>query len=103
MPAVFLLLDISYTRLISFQEFEKEMLLMHDLNTLLRPPYIFFILGVVSTFAAVVYTCMGKVWVRFNGWVYRAEEPRTFWVQVALLYLGGVWFLGCFLYKIYGI
>ena len=48
---------------------------MSDRFWLLRPPYIFFILGVISISAAVVFTCMGKVWVRFNGWVYRAKEP----------------------------
>ena len=75
---------------------------MLDLDSLLEPPYIFLILGVISTSAAVVFTGMGKVWVRLNGWVYRAKEPKWFWWQVALYYLGGVWFIGYFLYKIYG-
>ena len=43
---------------------------------------------------------MGKVWVRFNGWVYRAQEPRIFWGEVALYYLGGVCFIGYFLSKV---
>jgi len=50
--------------------------------------------------AATVWTCMGKVWVRFNGWVYRANEPRSFWWEVALYYLGGVCFIGYFLSKV---
>jgi len=41
---------------------------------------------------------MGKVWVRFSGWVYRAEKPVTFWWEVALDCLIGVWFIGYFLY-----
>ena len=73
-----------------------------DFKSLLKPPYIFVILGAVSLSVAVVFTCMGKVWVRFNGWVYRAEKPGAFWGEVALYYLGGVWFLGYFLYKVYG-
>lgn len=76
---------------------------MPDLNSLLRPPYIFLILGIVSISAATVFTYTGKVWVRFNGWVYRAKKPGTFWLEVALYYLGGVWFVGYFLYKIYGL
>jgi hypothetical protein len=64
---------------------------------LLRPPYIFLILGVIFISVATIYTYMGKVWVRFNGWVYRAEKPGTFWAEVALYHLGGLWFIGCFL------
>jgi hypothetical protein len=76
------------------------MLLLPDLNSLLKPPFIFLILGIFFTSAAVVYTCMGKVWVRFNGWVYRTEEPRVFWGEVIVYYLGGLLFLGYFLYRI---
>ncbi len=79
------------------------MLLMPDLNSLLRPPYVFLLLGIISISAATVFTCTGKVWVRFNGWVYRAKKPGTFWLEVALYYLGGVWFVGYFFYKIYGL
>ena len=75
-------------------------LLVPDLSTLLRPPYIFLILGVVSISAATVFTCTGKVWVRFNDWVYRANKPGTFWCEVAVYYLGGVWFVGYFLYRV---
>jgi hypothetical protein len=64
----------------------------------IKSPYIFLIVGVVSISAATVWTCMGKVWVRFNGWVYRAKEPGWFWWEVALYYLGGVCFIGYFLY-----
>jgi hypothetical protein len=31
----------------------------------------------------------GKTWVRFGGWVYRADEPKTFWWNVAILFLIG--------------
>jgi hypothetical protein len=66
----------------------------------MRPPYFFLILGITSILAAVVFTCTGKVWVRFNGWVYRAKEPGWFWWDVALYYLVGVWFVGYFLSKV---
>jgi hypothetical protein len=64
----------------------------------IKSPYIFLILGVVSISAAAVFTCMGKVWVRFSGWVHRAKEPGWFWWEVALDYLIGVCFIGYFLY-----
>jgi hypothetical protein len=70
---------------------------------LVKPPHIFLILGILSVCAATVFTCTGKVWARFNGWVYRAKEPGWFWWGVALDYLIGVWFIGYFLYKVYGL
>jgi hypothetical protein len=74
---------------------------MPDLRSLLRPPYIFLILGVISFSGAVVSTCTGKSWGRFGGFVNRAEEPKQFWWLVATYYLIGVWFIGIFLYKVY--
>ena len=73
---------------------------MPDLNSLLGPPYDLLILGVISLSAAVVFTCIGKVWVRLNGWVYRAKEPGWFWWEVALDYVIGLCFIGYFLSKI---
>jgi hypothetical protein len=72
---------------------------MLELNSPLRPPYILFILGVISISAATVFTCTGKVWVRYNGWVYRAKEPRAFWGNVAAYYFVGVCFIGFFLFS----
>ena len=74
--------------------------MMFELSRLLRPPYIFLILGVISIFAAAIFACTGKVWVRFNGWVYRAKEPRSFWGEVAAYLLVGLCFIGYFLFEI---
>jgi hypothetical protein len=74
------------------------MLFMFDLGSLLRAPFIFLILSVLAISAATVFACTGRVWVRFSGWVYRAKEPRVFWVDVIILYLAGVFFMGCFLF-----
>lgn len=73
---------------------------MFETFWLLRPPYIFLLLGVISISAAVLFTGTGKVWVRFNGWVYRAKEPKWFWWEIALDYLIGFCFVGYFLFKI---
>jgi hypothetical protein len=72
--------------------------MMPGLNSLLRAPRIFLILGIASISAAVVFTRKGKAWVRFHGWVYRAKEPRWFWWEIALDYLVGVGFV--FLYLV---
>ena len=61
--------------------------------------YIYLVLGVIAFCAAVVWTCTGKARTRFHGWVYRAEEPTTFWWVVATYYLGGVFFIGIFLLR----
>jgi hypothetical protein len=73
---------------------------MADPFWILRPPYVFLLLGIASICAAVVFTCKRKVWVRFNGWVHRAEEPKWFWWGVLLYYAGGLYFVGYFLLKI---
>jgi len=67
----------------------------------IESPYYFLILGISSFSAAVVWTCIGKARARFSGWVYRAKEPTQFWWLVAMYYLGGVFFIGTFLYKVY--
>jgi hypothetical protein len=69
-----------------------------DLQSLLRSPYIYLILGVITLSAAVASTCTGRTWVRFDGWVYRAKEPYAFWWVVATLYLGSILFIGIFWY-----
>jgi hypothetical protein len=74
--------------------------MMFKLSSLLRPPYVFLVLGIMSSFAAAIFACTGKVWVRFNGWVYRAKEPRAFWGEVAAYLLVGLCFIGYFLFEI---
>ena len=65
------------------------------------PDYVSLTLGCVSFSAGVAWTVIGKAWVRFNGWIYRAEKPNEYWWNVATYYLVGVGFIGYFLYKVY--
>jgi hypothetical protein len=69
-------------------------------TTPIRSPYLFLIIGGISLTAALVWTCTGKAWTRFHGWVYRAEEPKRFWLEVAMDCLIGVAFIGIFLYLV---
>jgi hypothetical protein len=76
---------------------------MPDLSSLTRPPYIFLIVGAIFLSAAVVWTYMGKAWIRFYGWAYRAKEPKRFWWEVAMYSLVGVCFIARFLYEVSGL
>jgi hypothetical protein len=69
-------------------------------NSPIRSPFLFLVLGIISFSAAVVWTCTGKAWMRFHGWVYRAQEPKRFWWEVAIDCLTGVVFIGIFLYLV---
>ena len=62
------------------------------------PMYGLLLFGVFSLFVAVAGTCTGQAWARFGRVVYRAKEPKQFWRLVAIYYLGGVGFIGYFLY-----
>jgi hypothetical protein len=79
------------------------MLFIPDLHSLLRPPYIFLILGGVSLCVGVVSTFTGVTWAYYGRVIHRAEEPRQFWEDVATCYLIGVYFIGYFLYKVYAV
>ena len=67
-----------------------------------RPPYGLLVAGIFSLFLAVGGTCSGAAWARFDSVIYRAKEPKRFWRLVAIYYLGAVWFIGHFLYRLYG-
>ena len=79
----------------------EKTLLMPD--SALRPPYALLVFGAISFFLAVGGTCTGEAWARFGRVVYRAKEPKKFWRLVAMYYLGGICFIGYFLYKVYGL
>jgi hypothetical protein len=66
------------------------MVFLAIVSNLPQMPSLCLIAGVISFSVAVVWTCTGKVWVRFDGWVYRAKEPAGFWFVVAMYYLAGV-------------
>jgi hypothetical protein len=67
----------------------------------LNPPYSLLTIGMFLLFLAAVYTYTGKAWIRFHGWVNRADEPKRYWLEVAMYYLLGVGFIGFFLYKVH--
>ena len=68
----------------------------NDALWILKPPYTLFDFGIFLIFLGALYTDIEKVWVRFYGWVYRAKEPKRYWIEVALYYFGGVFFIWLF-------
>jgi hypothetical protein len=62
-------------------------------------PYGVFWFGVFPIFLGGVYASTGQAWVRFQGWVYRAKDPKKFWWEIAWYCLGGVCCIGYYLYK----
>jgi hypothetical protein len=62
-----------------------------------------FIFGIFLLLLAVVYTYTGKAWIRFHGWVNRAEDPKRYWLEVSAYYLGGIVFIGYTLLKVCGL
>ena len=78
------------------------MIVISDLYSLLRPPYIYLVFAFISFSAGVVSTCTGIACSR-GGWAYRAKEPTQFWWTVVLYFLGGVFFIGYFLHKIHAL
>jgi hypothetical protein len=63
-------------------------------------PNTLFAFGVFVLLLGLVYLISGKVWVRFQGWVYSNEEPRRYWLELALYFVCG---LGLMLYAIFSI
>lgn len=60
-------------------------------------PIFYLICGFIVISAAVYEILSGRAWVRFNGWVYKANEEKTFWWNVAVLLLIGLFLVGfCF-------
>jgi len=57
-------------------------------------------MGILFFCAGSVFIHMGKAWVRFYGWVYRAREPKWFWWEIALDYLCGAGFIAYSFYLI---
>jgi len=57
----------------------------------------YLIIGVSIFIGAVVSTYAGKTSARTSRWIYRAEEPSTFWWVVVMYYLGAFFFVGLYL------
>ena len=67
----------------------------------INSPYYFLVFGIIFVLAAVVAMCTGKVYGRYGVMSSRAKEPTQFWWGVGMYYIGGICFIGYFLYKVW--
>lgn len=74
---------------------------MSDPFWLLKEPYGFFTFGMFLIFLGLVQTYLGKAWLRGGGWIYRAKEPKRYWLTVATYYLCGLLSVVFFLCEIH--
>jgi hypothetical protein len=72
---------------------------MSNLFGLLSPRYALLTFGISLIAVAVLYTCTGKAYARFHGWVYRADDPKGYWLEVVGSYLLGLGLIGLWLYE----
>lgn len=73
---------------------------MDRYSFLIHQPYNLLILGVFLLFLSAIWVFTGKVLARFDGWVYRTEDPTEFWGVVALYVVVGGFFIAEFLSKV---
>jgi hypothetical protein len=71
-------------------------------NSDLMGPRGWLISGLFLLFLAVGGTLTGGTLARYGQIVNRAEDPKEFWWTIAIYFLGGICFIGYFLYKVYG-
>ena len=70
-------------------------------NLLLRRAYIALFGGILMSVMAVAGTCTGKLPGRFGDVSYRAKNPGQYWSALAGYYLGGIGFIGYYLYMVH--
>jgi heme/copper-type cytochrome/quinol oxidase subunit 2 len=58
----------------------------------------FLVMGTVLMIMVLIFTLTGRCLVKYQGIVNRAEEPKTFWQNVAVYCLLGLLSLGLYLY-----
>jgi hypothetical protein len=83
----------------SFHVAKKEGWFMADLFGIQHPRYGLLAGGIILIALGARYTCTGKAYARLHGWIYRADDPKGFWLEVAGSYLLGLALIGLFLYE----
>jgi hypothetical protein len=59
----------------------------------------FLLIGIVLFVIAAVFTLTGESLERGGLMVTRAEEPKRFWWNVAMFFVGGIFFIALYLYN----
>jgi hypothetical protein len=77
----------------SFHAGKKEGWFISDLLGL-QPRYALITFGILLIALGVRYTYTGKAYARLHGWIYRADDPKGFWLEVVGSYLLGLALIG---------
>jgi hypothetical protein len=60
----------------------------------------FLLIGIVLFIMTAVFTLSGETLeAHYPGIVSRAKEPKRFWLDIVIFFVGGLFFIGLFLYK----
>jgi len=70
-------------------------------NSLFTRADIALCFGILMFVMAVGGTCAGKLPGRFGDVSYRAKDPKQYWSALAGYYLGGIGFIGYYLYAVH--
>jgi hypothetical protein len=73
---------------------------MDHFSYLIDRQHRFLLLGIVFLVLSVVFTLSGGTLERFRGIVYRAEDPKRFWGNIAFYCLAGLICIGLYLCQI---
>jgi hypothetical protein len=57
------------------------------------------LIGIVLLIMTAVFTLSGETLERYHGIVCRTEEPKRFWWDVVMYFIGGLFFIGLYLYQ----
>jgi energy-coupling factor transporter transmembrane protein EcfT len=66
---------------------------MDHFSYLIDRQHRFLLIGIILLIVAVLFTLSGETLERFHGVVSRAKDPKRFWWNVAMYYLGGLFFI----------
>jgi hypothetical protein len=64
-------------------------------------PILLAVFGIFMCCLAAVYAYTGKLYLRFQGWVYLDKEPKRFWWGVAEYFLCGLVLIGYYFWRFY--
>ena len=67
----------------------------------LRNACIGLCIGLAIFCIATYWIRVGRVWTRFHGWLYRDDDSRGFWWEVAMEYLIAIALIVYFTFKIF--
>ena len=73
------------------------------LDSFATGPFGLLFFGLFLILLGAVGTTTGEAWARFGRVICRDKQPRQFWGLIAVDYLGGVFLIGYYLYKVHGL